>query len=423
MELPEDFLVRMQGTLKEEYPDFLACYDNPPYRGIHVNTLKTSSDEIRKRWPYELQQTKWDSNGFYIKDEKLGKTLLYNAGLIYPQEPSAMSAVPYMDIRPGLRVLDLCAAPGGKSLQIAQKLQGLGLLVCNEYIESRARILLENMERAGVKNAVITNESPAALADGFYGYFDRILVDAPCSGEGMFRKEEEAIINWSLKNVSSCAKRQRDILECAYRMLAPGGKLVYSTCTFSEDEDEHNVYRFLNSHDDLKVQYMHKLLPHKVMGEGHFVCVIGKDETYFENYKKHMEIKADRRYADLFTDFQEEYMHTMLGNLVTINEDIYSVPRDCPSFNGRILRAGIHLGHVVKDRFEPSHHLAMCLTPEEVDTLDVDDGAAYEYLKGMPLVCDEDGYKVVMWKGHPLGWVKCVQGVAKNHLPKGLRIR
>ncbi|MBQ9081225.1 MAG: RsmB/NOP family class I SAM-dependent RNA methyltransferase, partial [Clostridia bacterium] len=274
--LPKAFILRMQKQLanEEAYQAFLQSYNRVTLRGIRVNTLKIERAQFEKISPFSLTPVPWEENGFYVAEEKTGRHVYHFAGLYYSQEPSAMSVVPLLAVNPGERVLDLCAAPGGKSTQIAQALQGEGLLVCNEINGNRAKILSQNVERLGVKNAVVTNASPETLAKRFVSYFDKILVDAPCSGEGMFKKNErEAIENWSEENVSLCAARQKEILRSAAAMLRVGGRLVYSTCTFAEAEDEGQIADFLQEHSEFKLIQQKKLYPHEVLGEGHFYAV------------------------------------------------------------------------------------------------------------------------------------------------------
>ena len=257
--LPEEFCSRMRKMLGEEYPAFLESYEGKRYQALRLNPLKGNPEGFFARTGLELEQVPWCREGFYYGDgtdaiaRQPGKHPYHEAGVYYIQEPSAMAPVEYLDARPGMRILDLCAAPGGKSTQIAGKMQGQGILVSNEIHPARAGILSENMERMGVRNGIVTNETPGRLAEHFPEYFDRILVDAPCSGEGMFRKNDGAAEEWSLQNVRMCAERQDEILEEAYRMLAPGGRLVYSTCTFAPEEDEGSVAGFLMRHSDIHV--------------------------------------------------------------------------------------------------------------------------------------------------------------------------
>ena len=296
--LPQDFTNRMEQMLGEEYEAFLASYDLPKYQALRINPLKGDKEQFLTRAPFKLEQIAWAEYGFYYGNEDTpGKHPYHEAGVYYIQEPSAMAPVTYLEAKPKERILDLCAAPGGKSTQIASYMNGEGLLICNEIHPARAKILSENVERMGIKNAVVTNETPQHLAEIFENYFDRILVDAPCSGEGMFRKNEEACTEWSLENVQICADRQDEILDCAVSMLKPGGRIVFSTCTFAPAENEGSIARLLERHKDMSVKEVPlyegmsrgvaawsetsdekikhqientiRLWPHKLHGEGH----------------------------------------------------------------------------------------------------------------------------------------------------------
>ena len=272
------YINRMQKQLSDEFDAFIKSYEEKPKQALRLNTLKSedvfnSCDEV-----FHLKKVEWASDGYYYEDEdQPGKHPYHEAGLYYIQEPSAMAPVTLLDVHPGDVVLDLCAAPGGKSTQIAGALKGEGLLVCNEYISSRAQILSENIERMGVMNACVTNESPDRLEQLFGAFFDKILVDAPCSGEGMFRKNPLACDEWSEDNVAMCAQRQTWILDCAASMLFPGGRMVYSTCTFSEEEDEDQIESFLDRHKEFRLEKQEKMMPHRINGEGHFVAVLIKE--------------------------------------------------------------------------------------------------------------------------------------------------
>ena len=254
MNIPEEFKKQMKYILTDEYDEFIRSYNYERKQGIRVNTLKISRERFMGICPFDLlKPVQWEDKGFYIKEQKPGKHPYHSAGLYYIQEPSAMSPAAILGIKPGDKVLDLCAAPGGKSTQAAAYLNGTGILVSNEIDPKRARILSENIERMGVKNAVVVNNSPQELEKYFPAYFDKIIVDAPCSGEGMFKKEESAVEDWSAENVYGCSIRQKSILESAAKMLKPGGKIVYSTCTFSLDENEKVIDRFLKAHKEFEI--------------------------------------------------------------------------------------------------------------------------------------------------------------------------
>ncbi|TGV24161.1 RsmB/NOP family class I SAM-dependent RNA methyltransferase, partial [Mesorhizobium sp. M00.F.Ca.ET.186.01.1.1] len=252
--LPGLFTERMKNLLNQEFAAFLASYDQPVTHGLRVNPLKVAREQFLSRSPFTLEPVSWCVNGFRYQDqERPGKHPYHAAGLYYLQEPSAMSAAEALDAQPGERILDLCAAPGGKSTQLAAGLNGQGLLVANEIHPVRVKALAENLERCGVKNAVVTNETPEKLQERFPQFFDKILVDAPCSGEGMFRKLPEAIEDWSPDKVTECHLMQQDILDAASAMLKPGGTLVYSTCTFAPLENEQSLVDFLTRHPEFTV--------------------------------------------------------------------------------------------------------------------------------------------------------------------------
>lgn len=418
IDLPAEFLERMKGDLGEEYDSFLQSYARPAVKGVRANALKISPEEFSALAPVSLDgKVPWEDSGFYAQGEGLGKTVLHAAGLYYVQEPSAMCAVPELEVKAGERVIDLCAAPGGKSTQIAQYMQGEGVLVANEIDFKRYGILKSNLERCGVKNAAVTCQDPENLADYYKSYFDKILVDAPCSGEGMFKKEEAAVRGWSLKNVQACAVRQAKILESAHKMLAGGGRLVYSTCTFAPDEDERQIENFLNLHPEYRLLKAEKLLPHKVRGEGHFCAVLEKTSGgRAEDFRLKSVKPSDKKE---FEAFAAGVINAGFKNIVKIGDSVYSLADNFPAE----LKAGVKLGEVKNGRFGPAHALAMCLKPNEFKGLEVDEETAIKYLRGLTFDCaEEKGWRVVTYKGYPLGWCKAVNGVAKNHLPKGLRI-
>lgn len=430
IELPADFLLVMKKRLGSDYDGFLRSYERPAERAVRVNTLKISTDDFEKISPLCLDgKVPWEGSGYYVSGEGLGKTVLHAAGAYYVQEPSAMCAVPELGISGEERVLDLCAAPGGKTTQIAAYMRGKGLLAANEINRDRCSVLKGNLERAGVKNALVFNKTPQELARIFPDFFDKILVDAPCSGEGMFKKEDNAIPEWSLENVRRCAERQAEILDCADKMLAGGGRLVYSTCTFSAEEDEEQIENFLKNHPDYTLSKMKKLYPHEVRGEGHFCAVLDKGGTLRGDLGVY-EIKKPKKGEELLLKLYREWESATLlkpvEKVTSFGSDnfAYGLFTPVPKIDLRGVNAGILLGSACGSRFEPSHRLAMCLKSEEVRSIDVDEQTALNYLRGMTFECAESerGWRVVTYCGMPLGWCKAVGGVAKNHLPKGLRI-
>lgn len=472
--LPRAFEERMQRMLGEEYPAFESSYEKDKYQALRVNTLKADKEIFVKNAPFSLNQVPWETNGFYYDSQDTpGKHPYHEAGVYYIQEPSAMAPVPFLEVKPGDRVLDLCAAPGGKSTQIAVALKGKGLLVCNEIHPARAKILSENIERMGVRNAVVTNESPEKLEQYFAGYFDKILVDAPCSGEGMFRKNEDAKNEWSTENVQICADRQAGILDCAANMLRPGGRLVYSTCTFAPAENEGSIAVFLERHPEYKVISVEKpegfergkpewlefageastnteedtpmydeevcrelektlrIWPHKVNGEGHYLAVLEKEgilESSAETYSLYgVEKGMKEKDCKELQEFLQDTLQVRLeGTLLRFGEQLYLGPVNMPSVkNLKVLRPGLHLGTLKKNRFEPSHALALALKPEEVRrsyALSVDKGEAAAFIGGQTFpVSQEKGWHLITVDGYSLGWGKAAGGIMKNHYPKGLR--
>lgn len=440
--LPEEYMTRMQRLLGAEYGDFLAAYEKPRNAGLRLNPLKTDCPPELSR--FALRPIPWAENGFWYRpDVRPGKSPWHDAGLYYLQEPSAMAPAGLLDAQPGERVLDLCAAPGGKSGQLAGAMRGEGLLVCNEISESRARVLSGNLERLGVANALVLNERPQRLERVFPGWFDKILVDAPCSGEGMFRREEAAVADWSELTVRMCARRQAEILDTAAVLLKPGGRLVYSTCTFSPEEDEGTVSEFLKRHPDFAVEKTEapwfspgrpdwvkepapgladtfRLWPHKLSGEGHYAAVLRRlDGEAGETARQTpaeppAELEAFRGEAG--ADIPE-------GMFVLFGSRVFLAPHGLPSLAGlRVLRAGLELGEARRGRFEPAHAWALWLKTA-ARTMDFPEDAPElrRYLAGETLPGREPGWTLVTADGLSLGWGKCADGVLKNHYPKALR--
>lgn len=477
--LPELFLKRMEETLGEEYGDFLESLKQERLQALRWNPLKLEAgvagskniqglmEDLGQRASFHLAQVPWEENGFYYESaDQPGRHPYHDAGLYYIQEPSAMAPAPLLEARPGERILDLCAAPGGKSTQLAAAMKGRGLLVSNEIHPARAKILSENIERMGVRNACVTNENPKHLTEFFPEYFDRILVDAPCSGEGMFRKNEEACEEWSPENVILCAARQDEILDCAAGMLRPGGRMVYSTCTFAKEEDEGSVERFLSRHPEFICLEMKRLWPHKVKGEGHFAAVLikegtspdggqqekeravlpdgGKQDTaggQKDAYPKELEEFAAFVENDLNGSINgslQEILQAGLGKspnggaglhgtrYLQFGDNLYLMPEGLPSLKGlKVIRPGLHLGTLKKNRFEPSHALALTLAESDVGrvwNLESSDKEVLAYLNGQTFAAEgEKGWYLICVDGYSLGWGKLAGGVMKNHYPKGLR--
>ena len=425
MNLPHDFKERMKRDLQSEYDSFLQSYQEEPTIALRVNTLKIAVDDFKSTVDFCREQVEWCPTGFYY-DGKKGNHPSSIAGLFYSQEPSAQIAAELVDVRKGDKVLDLCAAPGGKSTQLAAKLQGEGLLVSNEVNFGRAKILCENIERMGIKNAVVTNMHPEKMEKLFEGFFDKIVVDAPCSGEGMFRKDDVAVQEWSIEHTLSCAERQLLILDSAYKMLAPGGKLVYSTCTFARVENEDVAEKFAEKYADISLLQMHRLMPHKIKGEGHFSALFEKSGDK-EITKYSAPNLASREMTEAFRSFEKENLNTSLdGSFVSFGDFLYLMPKEMISLDKiKCVRPGLCLGEVRKGRFIPSHHLCMALKKEDFKrTISLSDEDISLYVKGETIMRDgEKGYGAMLYKEkYPVGWYKLSDGCAKNHYPKHLRV-
>lgn len=460
-QLPQAFVERMRESLGAETETFLESYDSPRTYGLRRNPLKMEREQFESQMPFTLEKVSWAEEGYYYEhEERPGRHPFHEMGLYYIQEPSAMCVVEVADPKPGEYVLDLCAAPGGKSTQIAGRMAGEGLLVCNEIVLNRAKILSQNIERLGVKNAVVLNHSPQELEARFAAFFDRIVVDAPCSGEGMFHKEEAALTEWSPENVRMCAARQREILACAVRMLRAGGVLVYSTCTFAPAEDEEMVKWLLETYSELELLSIDtkalgisegavpgtgRIWPHRQRGEGHFVARLKKRGELLPHRNidplaagemtrsggKGKKGKKDRTGAagkDVWSCY-EEFAKQMLccelsGRRLEFGDQLYLLPGAMPDLKGmKAVRPGLHLGTNKKNRFEPSHALALALRASEaVQTWETD--TPEKYLRGETLACDPAlrGWTLVTFQGQPMGWGKADRGMIKNHYPKGLRI-
>lgn len=412
----------------EKMPDceaFFQSYDLPAVKGVRFNPLKVTRETFETLCPFPLTgPVPWEETGYYTQEEKVGKNIWHAMGLFYSQEPSAMSAVPLLDLKEGHRFLDLCSAPGGKGTQAAIRMNGTGIAVLNEKVSDRAKILARNVERMGIRNAVVTNHDPRELAKKLPAYFDRVLVDAPCSGEGMFKKEENAISEWSEENVKMCALRQVEILESACTLLAGDGVLVYSTCTFSEEEDEGQIRRFLSLHPEFELLEEHKLYPHRVKGEGHYVAKLHK--TQGERSEPKLEKTGiGKREETVYREFERKFFKGKEERLFLFGDRLCSLPEDCFSLSGcKVLRAGVPLGTFVKGRFEPEHSFAISYRADEFCLrADIDECEAVAYLRGETVESEgENGWCVVACKGFPVGLGKRVNGTVKNHIPKGLRI-
>ena len=459
MNLPIEFEKKMKAFLGNEWDDFLYSYDNNRFQALRFNTLKVQSPEERMRILKTLKissdkKVSWANEAYYFDENvRPGKHPYHEMGLYYIQEPSAMSAAALLAPKPGMRVLDLCAAPGGKSTQLATYLGDSGLLVSNEINTQRSRILSQNIERMGIKNAIVTNEDSFVLASHFPGFFNAIQVDAPCSGEGMFRKLPEAIEQWSMENVAICVARQKEILDNAAVMLKPGGTIVYSTCTFSKEENEDVIEYFLERHPDFTLEEMERFWPHKVDGEGHFVAKLvrrgcvdtdlkadrkTKKNKNSKNRKNETKPALTKENMKLLSEFLDETISEDMAawiknsRLVMFGEQLYRLPDMEVDIKGlKVQRAGLHIGEFKKQRFEPSHSLALALKISEaknVVKLTWDDPQTTGFFNGQSVMLSDEqtaeckkGWALVCVDGYPAGWGKVNGAQVKNHYPKGLR--
>ena len=439
--LPEAFLSRLKQQLGDEYDEYLRSLDRPRAVALRFNPLK--ADE-HPALPFLEEPVPWSEHGYYYTpDARPGLHVWHESGVYYLQEASAMAPVSGLEPRPGEIVLDLCAAPGGKTTQIAGHMMGKGLLVCNEINPKRAKILSRNIERMAVPNALVLNHHPRDLERHFAGCFDRILVDAPCSGEGMFRKEEAAITDWSEETVLMCADRQKQILETAAKLLRPGGRLVYSTCTFAPEENEGTISDFLKAHPEFSIQQAghpwfcpgrpdyiddpapgledtFRLWPHRVKGEGHYFAVLvkqGDDESAISP-------SAAGKLPKEWLDFAKTMdIRLPAGKPALFGSTLWWLPAEAPELRGlKVLRPGLELGEVKKGRFEPAHALALYLkTCASVQDHAPDSPEIAAYLHGDVIPSEKKGWTLVTAGGFSIGWGKGDGKVLKNHYPKGLR--
>jgi NOL1/NOP2/sun family putative RNA methylase len=427
--LPEAFLQRIKVQLGEEYDAFLQSLERPRAVALRFNPLKGEIPAL----PFVGGNVPWESMGYYYDPAaRPGLHPYHEAGVYYLQEASAMSAVALLDPQPGERVCDLCAAPGGKSTQISGRMRGEGFLLCNEYSPKRAKILSQNIERMGVSNALVTNETVEHLAQKLPGFFHRVLIDAPCSGEGMFRKEEAAVTDWSQETVEMCAARQAGILDAGAKLLRAGGRLVYSTCTFAPEENEQAIAAFLSRNADFELENVEapwfapagegqfRLWPHKLLGEGHFVAVLRKmgDEAATGDFCTGEKMPKE------WTQFAKELdIHLPTGKAISFGQTLYWAPSEMPELKGlKVLRPGLQLGEVKKDRFEPAHSLALWLNACKNSVSFSSDSAQIKaYLHGDVLPAQVKGWCLVQVDGYSIGWGKGDGQQLKNHYPKGLR--
>lgn len=458
MNLPESFTNRIKTQLGDEYDAYMNCLDQGMHHGLRVNTNKISVEDFLKISPFELKPVPWTTNGFYYDDKACtpSKHPYYYAGLYYIQEPSAMAPASILPVEDGDVVLDICAAPGGKSTELAAKLRGTGFLISNDISNSRAKALLKNLELFGIGNMCVVSEAPNKLSTKFYQTFDKILIDAPCSGEGMFRKSQSMVTAWENNGVELFAGLQRGILNEVVKMLKPGGTMLYSTCTFSPEENEQSIEYLLSLDDTLELVEVPKypgfcngnpawgktgntelekcarLWPHHIEGEGHFVALIHKKEEeqtqVFQSWI-HRGCKIDKN-AEEFLAHVSSDAGIRSAYIEENNGRLYYMAERMPDVSGlRMLRQGLFLGEIKKNRFEPSQSLAMYLSQGQFDNevnLTSSDDRVIRYLKGETIEASDqkikNGYVLVLADGYPLGWAKNTNGTLKNKYLSGWRM-
>lgn len=484
-DLPQSFLDSMKEILGEDYEAFLTGFDGQRQYGLRVNTLKMNLEEFERVAPFHLKKVPWISNGYFYNAEDVpAKHPFYSAGLYYLQEPSAMTPASRLKVQPGERVLDLCAAPGGKATELGAALQGEGLLVANDINTARAKALLRNLELFGISNSFVTNEPPHVLAERFPEFFHKIMVDAPCSGEGMFRKNPAVVDSWKEKGPEYFSKLQREIIVQAADMLLPGGMMFYSTCTFSPLENEKTITHLLKERPDMEVVPMEdyenfaegltsykdeafdescklcrRIWPHKMSGEGHFMALLHKksgaeqeiksDEKASKKSKKAKKKQQTETLSSVWWEkckslskeqkaaAEDFFAHVNIaygvGRIDVRGDNLYYLPE--PQYDGRglhFLRNGLFMGEFKKKRFEPSQPFALALRAQDFDqVLDfpADDERLQRYLRGETLDVSDlingekkrKGWQLVMAAGHPLGFGKLVNNNLKNKYPAGWR--
>ena len=458
MRLPETYARRMQELLGDECEAYMESFEREYSQGLRVNTRKISPEAFLGLWGDPLESVPWCPAGFYLSPggKPPSKHPFYFAGAYYLQEPSAVAPAAILPVEPGDRVLDLCAAPGGKSTHLAARLEGRGVLVSNDVSASRAKALLKNLELFGTENAVVTSEAPYKLASRFAGYFSKILVDAPCSGEGMFHKDPSIVKNWEQYGNEYYAKIQEEILDSAAAMLAPGGMLLYSTCTFSPLEDEQTVQNFLQRHREYQLVEIPKcggmadgrpewipegdsalrrcarFWPHRLRGEGHFAALFQKEGTALP-WRDKAESAGRKRELEPFYRFVEDTLAVEAASLPgahqmpqLLGERLYWMPVEMEALAGlRILRNGLYAGDVKGGRFEPSQAFALALKKEQVRKLavfDTEDPMVIRYLKGETLPSQfAPGWNLVCAGPFGLGWGKASGSLLKNKYLRGWR--
>ncbi len=450
IKLPESFERRMKILLGNDFDKYIQSLDENPVKGFRVNTDKISIEDFEKINIFGTEKIPYVENGFYLDYEKAGNHPYHHAGMIYIQEPGAMAPAECVDIQQDWVCLDMCAAPGGKSTQIKNKLDENGILVSNEIISSRCRILTGNIERLGLRNCVTTCMDTKKLSKYFTDTFDFIMCDAPCSGEGMFRKEQIAVDEWSEENVKMCAERQKEILENAVPLLKKGGYIVYATCTFSLEENEMVIDSFLLEHPDFElvevkskvientadgiffngcrtdnIHFARRFYPHISKGEGQFMAVLhNKTENYsFDSHNDRKTEKTDRIVTDFLDDVLTDYDKS---NVTTYNGNPVYFSPDLDIQKGSAFCCGVTIGEIRKNYIQPHHQFFMAMGKDfkRKIELNADDERTKKYLHGEEITTDcENGWAVVTVNGCAVGGAKVVNGNAKNHYPKGLRLK
>ena len=428
MHLPETFLNRMQQQLNsEQYKAYLSAMEQPCRRAMRINTLKISIQDFLSLNPSVTEPDGIIPEGFLIpEDYPVGDNPYHAAGLFYMQEPSAQFPVSLLDPKPGETVLDLCAAPGGKSGQIAAAMQNTGLLISNEINTKRSTVLAGNLERLGVRNAVITDMRPDALCPLLSDACDAVLVDAPCSGEGMFRRDPQAVLEWSPAHVAACAERQTDILQHASSCVRKGGRLVYSTCTFSEEENESVIRSFLANNPDFSLIRSERLYPFSCQGEGQFAALLSRSGSIEKESVGRIPARPDKcpdPLAELLSIPSDSFSCSVLPD-----GRVFLLPEFLPEKMSQmhVLRAGISAGNLVKNRFEPSHGLFLAFPSGDFRrSVTLASPDLKRFLAGETVPCPSGvpGYTAVCVDDFPVGFGKSDGKIIKNHIPKGLRIR
>lgn len=451
MTLPEAFRERMKVLLGEEYPAYIKSMNEPPQYGLRVNTAKISAAEFESQAPFPVKRIPWIPNGFFYRTEdQPAKHPYYYAGLYYIQEPSAMTPASRLPVIPGDRVLDLCAAPGGKATELGARLQGKGVLIANDISSTRAKALLKNIELFGIPNVCVISEDSKKLRKIYPEYFDKILLDAPCSGEGMFRRDSRLITAWEERGPDYYSELQKELILDAAAMLRPGGRMIYSTCTFSESENEEVIAYALEHCPELELVEIEpyqgfeagrcsldkciRIFPHKMDGEGHFTALLHKQEgelkepagRSLKGVKGELPKEAEGFLDKVKMDFSKGYFHLLQDRLYFIPGELQVEKKI------RYLRSGLYMGEVKKKRFEPSQALAMALSSEQfpdVVSFDSQDIRTVKYLKGETVDmagCDHStgsGWRLVCVDGYPLGWGKAQNGMLKNKYYSGWRLQ